>query len=430
MPSPSPGEPALTRGQDPRVRATSVAWARDAFLQGARSLAGIRPLVADSWNRSRSSGVDPEVAEVPAVLSVDDLADARTGSPMAPVLPLLRQLLAEPAGEAGHVMAIGDAHGRLLWVEGEPAMRKTAESMGFAAGSLWSEEAAGTNAPGTALAPGAPVQIFATEHYLGVAHRWSCAAVPLRDPASDEVIRVVDVTGDASVAAPHALALVRAAVAAAHAQLRLVTGFGESARQAAEWGGQGWHVEFLGRDHARVHRGGPPIELSVRHSELLLLLATHPSGLSADRMAVLLHEYEVAAVTIRAELNRLRRILGPETIGSRPYRLLVPIRTDLEQVAVSLDSGRVVEALNAYGGPLMPSSESPAVSDLRENLRARLRRAALASRDAEALLVYARTEEGGEDVAVVGAALQRLPRDSRRRPALEARLELLNSRFG
>lgn len=96
---------------------------------------------------------------------------------------------------------------------------------------------------------------------------------------------------------------------------------------------------------------------------------------------------------------------------------------------MSLDSGRVVEALNAYGGPLMPSSESPAVSDLRENLRARLRRAALASRDAEALLVYARTEEGGEDVAVVGAALQRLPRHSRRRPASSSP-ELLNSRFG
>lgn len=75
------------------------------------------------------------------------------------------------------------------------------------------------------------------------------------------------------------------------------------------------------RSRPRAQGGGPPIELSVRHSELLLLLATHPSGLSADRMAVLLHEYEVAAVTIRAELNRLRRILGPETIGSRPSLL-------------------------------------------------------------------------------------------------------------
>lgn len=416
------------------MRATSVAWARDAFLQGARSLAGIRPLVADSWSRSRSSGVDPDVAEAPAVLTPADLQAERSASPLAPVVSVLHELLADPAGDAGHVMAIGDARGRLLWVEGDRDMRATAESMGFAAGALWSEEAAGTNAPGTALATGAPVQIFASEHYLGVAQKWSCAAVPVRDPESDAVIGVVDVTGDASVAAPHALALVRAAVAAAEAQLRLFAGAVGVGQGAVTPGpASPWRLEFLGRDHARVHRnagGGPPIELSVRHSELLLLLATHPAGLSADRIAVLLHEHDVPAVTIRAELNRLRRILGPESIGSRPYRLLVPVRSDIDDVAVSLEQGRLTEAVSAYGGSLMPSSESPAVSDLRDSLRTQLRRAALASSDLAALLDYAATSEGGEDIAVLEAALQRLPRDSPRRPALEARLGLLNSRFG
>jgi len=374
------------------------------------------------------------VAEAPAVLTPAALAAERAASPLAPAVPVLHELLADPAGDVGHVMAIGDARGRLLWVEGDRDMRATAESMGFAAGALWSEEAAGTNAPGTALATGAPVQIFASEHYLGVAQQWSCAAVPVRDPETDEVIGVVDVTGDASVAAPHALALVRAAVAAAQAQLRLVAGAAGAGRQAEMPGtGRTWRLEFLGRDHARVHRGagsGPPIDLSVRHSELLLLLAMHPAGLSADRIAVLLHEHDVPSVTIRAELNRLRRILGPESIGSRPYRLLVPVQTDIDDVTVSLNGGRVAAALQAYAGTLMPSSGSPAVTDLRESLRSQLRRAALAASDVEALLGYAATVEGGEDMAVLAAALQRLPPDSPRRPALEARLGLLNSRFG
>ena len=38
--------------------------------------------------------------------------------------------------------------------------------MHFVPGADWSEESAGTNAPGTALALGRPVQIFGPEHLL------------------------------------------------------------------------------------------------------------------------------------------------------------------------------------------------------------------------------------------------------------------------
>lgn len=69
---------------------------------------------------------------------------------MALVLPVVRELLAEPAADAGHIVAIGDDRGRLLWVEGDSHLRDQAQTMGFAEGALWSEQRAGTNAPGTA----------------------------------------------------------------------------------------------------------------------------------------------------------------------------------------------------------------------------------------------------------------------------------------
>ncbi|MFF9777953.1 GAF domain-containing protein [Streptomyces sp. NPDC013978] len=78
---------------------------------------------------------------------------------------------------------------------------------------------AGTNAPGTALELGHPVQIVNGEHYNSAAHAWSCAAAPVRDPATGPLLGVVDLTGGSTIATPRALAAVRAAALAAEAEL-------------------------------------------------------------------------------------------------------------------------------------------------------------------------------------------------------------------
>jgi transcriptional regulator of acetoin/glycerol metabolism len=62
-------------------------------------------------------------------------------------------------------VAVGDAAGRLLWVEGDRRVRDLTGGMGFVAGANWSEEVVGTSAPGTALALGRSVQIHGAEHF-------------------------------------------------------------------------------------------------------------------------------------------------------------------------------------------------------------------------------------------------------------------------
>ncbi|WP_157875772.1 GAF domain-containing protein, partial [Streptacidiphilus griseoplanus] len=217
MPSPWIAWP---QGTDPAAARRAAAGAHESFVSTGRA-DGIRPVVLASWRRCARSGVDPEHTTPAIALSEEQLRQRRRDHPLAAVLPLVRSLLVEPAADTGQIVAVADAAGRLLWVEGHPRLRLRAEQMGFLPGACWLEEEAGTNAPGTALALDHPVQIFAGEHFSRAVHPWSCAAAPLHDPRTGALLGVLDVTGGDHVAAPQALALVRAAAAAAEAELRL-----------------------------------------------------------------------------------------------------------------------------------------------------------------------------------------------------------------
>lgn len=409
-----------------RTAARAIGRAHEHFVNGELfAQEHVRALVLESWRRSAAHGVDPASPQSQVVLTGDSLSSARASSPLQQVMPLVRSLLTDPSSEVGHVVAVGDDEGRLLWVEGDPHLRTRAADIGFREGAMWSESVAGTNAPGTALATNRPVQLFSAEHFVGAVQPWSCAAVPVHDPHSGSVIGVVDVTGGDLVARPETLALVRATVAAAERELQLQLRTRPQPIAFTE-DEDIWHLQILGRDRAILHRDGESTTLSARHSELLLLLALNPDGLSADRLAVLLHESDIPSVTIRAELVRLRRILGPRVLLSRPYRLGARIRTDADDVADSLDRGAVRAALKLYRGALLPRSDSPAVTELRGEFRARLRRAAMATRDPDTMLEFASTPEGRDDVELLRAALQVLPDRSPHRLAVAARLEILD----
>lgn len=66
------------------------------------------------------------------------------------------------------------------------------------------------------------------------------------------------------------------------------------------------------------------IALTARQAAILLALADHPQGLTCEELLAVAYDEPVQAVTVRAELSRLRARLGP-VIATRPYRLLVPV---------------------------------------------------------------------------------------------------------
>jgi GAF domain len=416
---------ALRSGQDTRALSLSLATAHDRFLETGRAGSSVRPLIAKSWRRCVSTGLDPEEASAPVELAGDELASWRDAHPLAPVMPVIRRLLLDDAVEAGLLVAVSDAAGRLLWVEGQPGARRRAETIQFVEGSRWSEDCVGTNAPGTALALDQPVQIFAHEHLSRRVTPWSCTASPIHDPDTGSVLGVLDLTGGDDVAAPRTLSLVRATVAAVESELRVRRMLGTD---IAPVSADRTVLRSLGLAGATLGDAATSVRLGLRHSELLVLLTAYPEGLSGERLSSLLNEQDLAAVTLRAEVSRLRSILGPVSLQSRPYRLGEPIATDAGDVRQLLARGLVAEAVELYAGPLLPMSEAPGVVELRESLHARIRAAVVAERNPALLLRFADTEHGRDDWQLWQAATRTLPGGSALEQA-RAHLRLLDRRL-
>ncbi len=410
---------ALDLGTDPAERIRQVGRAHERFVTGdplptGPAAAPIRPVVADSWRRS-AGAITPD-STAPIELSDGDLEAYRAAHPLARVLPIFRDLLGGLADDGDHLMAVCDAHGRLLWVEGHASMRRGAESMNFVPGARWDEAHAGTNAPGTALAVDHPLQIFATEHFSRGVQRWTCAAAPIHDPATGRLLGAIDVTGGDHLANPHSLALVRATALAAEAYL----GSRRSAPQETA------AVAALGRDEALLTIGGKRIRLGRRHSELLVLLLTHPQGRTGDQLGFDLYADDLNPVTVRAELSRLRRILGPELLDSRPYRLRTEVSADFLAVPRLLERGQVADALAAYTGPLLPASDAPGVNRLRRLIDGQLRAAIRSSGDRALLQTWVRSPWGGDDLPMWERYAALSPSD----PFAAERVAQLHAEFG
>ncbi|MDH6678053.1 hypothetical protein M2284_002256 [Rhodococcus sp. LBL1] len=399
---------AVQPGEDVAELACTVALARRSFIHGIgdphptdhRDGLPVRPVVLDSWLRSRTLGVNPEGLDDVGEVDSAELDGYRASHPMALVRPVVRKLLGEDITDTGLLVAISDAAGRLLWVEGDFEARDRAVAMGFVEGADWSEERVGTNAPGTALAVDQCVQIFGAEHFSSAVHDWSCSAAPVHDPTTGQAIGTIDITGGPEVAEAKALALVRATVAAAETELRL-----QVLSSPRLLGTAPPRLVVLGRGRPALLRGGERITLSRRHAEILLLLANRPEGLRGDQLAILLDETELDSVTVRVEMSRLRRVFGADNLGSRPYRLLTEFTTDVDEVRRALERGDVAAALDLYEGPVLPTSVAPGIDDIREEMRSRMHAAILRSKETPLLARWTSMAEGREDSAAWDAYL-------------------------
>jgi hypothetical protein len=375
------GRPNTLTGGVPSAKVRAV---HELFVAGeldASSLESslLRRVVAESWQRSVATGVDPDLGGAQSGLA-QSVARMRANHPLASALPVIRRLLVEDATSSGVMVAITAADGTLLWVEGDPTACRKAEAMNFVPGADWSERGAGTNAPGTALALDAEVQILGIEHFSRIVQPWNCTAVPVHDPGTGTLIGAIDLTGGDQVASPQTLALVRATVMAVENHLALLR-FTEPPRDTVSAGTP--KLTVLGADRPRwdvcdEFGRRRSTTLTGRHADILVLLSRHPEGLSADHLAVLLDDKDLDVVTIRAEMSRLRKVVGPELIESRPYRLTADVASDLDEVFAALSAGDVASALNRYAGPLLSQSASPAIARLRTELASSLRAAVIA----------------------------------------------------
>lgn len=433
---------ALKRGESAQERRRVIERAYETFISTADPPASehppgeVRPLVYESWLRSQERTIDPEHAPTLPALSADELTELRASHPMSRVLRVIHRLLLSEATAAGFIVAVGDAAGRLLWVDGQHNLRTRAEDMGFTAGMDWSESAVGTSAPGSALVLGHSLQVLAEEHYNRNVHSWSCTASPVHDPISGSILGFIDVTGNDEAASPQILPLVEATVATVEAELAIdalkasmAKDRGRASRSVPSRARTGSaRLLLLGREPAVLEYSGESHTVTQRHAEILVALAASPAGLTAATLAEHVYGQSQAERTLRAEVVRLRKYLRglglSLTIESRPYRLNGSLRIDANEALHALGSGAHRLALSAYEGPVLPGSEAPAVRELRTEVDSTLREAMLQSASPDQLYTYGQ-HWALDDRQIWETLLQVLPPLSPKRARVLARLDLL-----
>jgi hypothetical protein len=381
---------------------------------------GLRPEIVGSWERCADQ-VATEVPEAP-MADLDDTRSAWEATPLRVAVTRIEPQLRSAAEDGGLIVAVTDPVARILWTCDGSVMRRRAESVNFVPGGRWDESSVGTNALDLALRIDAPATVYAAEHFSPWVHEWTCWAAPVHDPATGRQLGVLDLSTTWDRAHP-----MGTATAAAFARLleqalpvRVVRAVrGGPAPPAAPARPSSLDLRLLGRAEARLD--GVRLPLTHRQLEILALLALHPDGLRPDALHARLYgDRPVSRATLKAEVSHLRTVLGG-AIAARTYRIAVPVRCDAVEVLAHLRTGRLLDAVSAYGGDLLAGTDAPGLTEYGSYLAVAVREALLADPEPEAVLRYAQTAP--YDIDVLERALCALRgRPHAAAPLLRARL--------
>jgi len=392
-------EPSHVDLQERRLEAVR-AWT--AFVENGDAAAAIvRPEILSSWTRSGAS-VKPDVTEAP-LADESETRDYWRGSPLQVAVERVEEELRRTAEDGDLVIAVTDPDTRILWTYGGRVMRRKAETVNFVPAGCWDDESVGTNALDLAQRTGAPAMVFSAEHYAEAVHNWVCWAAPVRDPVTGVQLGVIDLSTTWERTHPIGLATARMTARLIESALPHVP-LPRSAGGSTDGDGvrePGLVLRILGSVEAWLD--GQRLLLNRRQSEVLALLALHPDGLSLEQLHAMLYgDQAVTFSTLKAEVSHLRHTLGGQ-LSSRPYRLLMPVTTDVEHVLRLLGRGDVRAAVKAYGGDLVPGTNSPALTEMGEYVAVAVREALLADPQPEAVVRY--SELAPYDTEVVEACL-------------------------
>ena len=173
--------------------------------------AGLRPTIVESWHRSLATGLDPTDLLAPIEADESEVLERWLEHPLGSFTHVLREQLQKVADESRSMVVVTDASGLVLHRVGNESLKERAAEMNLVEGARYSEAADGTNGIGTALAADHAFQVFAFEHFNERHHEWVCSGAPVHDPASGQVIGLIDLSSLWKAAHPRSLQLVTTA---------------------------------------------------------------------------------------------------------------------------------------------------------------------------------------------------------------------------
>jgi PAS domain S-box-containing protein len=175
--------------------------------------------IARSHERCHRLGVDQGRVYSARILSEAQLFDKLEAKRELVLVaePFLNQLYNFVRGSNFFSM-LTDADGCILSMLGDEGILGEAFALRMSPGAYMDEPNIGTNAMGTCLLEGEPVQVSGDEHYIKAYYRWTCSGAPIRD-ADGTIVGAIDLTGYSENVHPHTLGMV---VAAADAMGRML----------------------------------------------------------------------------------------------------------------------------------------------------------------------------------------------------------------
>jgi sigma-54 dependent transcriptional regulator, acetoin dehydrogenase operon transcriptional activator AcoR len=200
-----------------------------------REASGLSRRLLASWQRSEDYGVPLEDIE-PVFTGTENLGSLFFQCGNEVLADLHSTLANEPVS-----MMLTDVEGVVLSrLSGDPSLLKALDDVHLAPGFGYAERDVGTNGLGLALADRVPTLVRADQHYALSLCTFTCAAVPVFDPASGRLEGSVNLTTWSQSSSDLLLALARSAASNTTA-LMLARSSGRQARRTPR--GQVFRVE-------------------------------------------------------------------------------------------------------------------------------------------------------------------------------------------
>lgn len=181
----------------------------------------MREIIKRSKERCDGFGIDSDLVFSKKIIEGEALRERilKNKTLMVTAEPYMQQLYDFVRG-SNFFAILTDSEGCILSLIGDDNILEEAYRFKMIPGAFMDEAHIGTNAMGTALVEGKPVQISGEEHYIKAYHRWTCSGAVIRDEAGN-IIGTLDLTGYIEYVHPHTLGMVVAAVNAIENTMKL-----------------------------------------------------------------------------------------------------------------------------------------------------------------------------------------------------------------
>jgi transcriptional regulator of acetoin/glycerol metabolism len=182
---------------------------------------GLPILISESWARCKQNGTNPFLKANPYFASSDEMISRkRHRRELLNIASPIMENMAWMVKGSDYLIFIADQDGVILEVHGDELGLEFGKLSNHVVEACYDEKLLGTNAVGTALVTGKPIQVLGPHHWSIFCHKCNSTGAPIHDSSGD-IIGCLNMVGSYTNAHQHTLGMVAAAVSAIEAQLRL-----------------------------------------------------------------------------------------------------------------------------------------------------------------------------------------------------------------